>query len=445
MRFFWNVVGRVGRPLSQIRTTARIETPKVVFLLNNSSTANFEDKQNSKRFNELIRKRGNYAVASPFLDFLNVIRQKSNIPIAKLVSELAEKPNLHDIVGDLASSPWRGLTLGKYLIELDNQLFDLLHEAYLDVDITLDWLQQSVKELVDLFVKASVIKATDFSYISEVVQARLQFIAKNISKEKRQQDYLLGLPYGDGKKIKQNAENLLVWYQGSIGLFNNNREIGIVNLVNLMYFVTELSICKRNVRQNSNNSLEKSGQLSLDLKVDDQVTIAKKRLLGDWINGKSSEELSKQFNVFGKYQELERNLPWGISAIARYLHAVAKEKKIALPADLEYLPSMVKYGANSKVACHLIRLNIPRKYAITIAQLYASRSSWIGNNEFEENFYLDFESAVKSLQSLTDEEIDSIGIETSILTRIQKIIERHKPGNFDEEPEFPPFEMEDYK
>ena len=435
---FWNVVGRVGRPIAQIKANPKIEAPKVVFLLNQSSM------QNARMCEELMRERGKYKVQSPFLDFLNEIRKNSpSLDIPKLVSDLAEIPKLKDAIGEGASAKWGKITLEECLIELDKHLIALVDEV--DVDVTLEWMQQSVKELVDLFVQASVIKDNDFDYINEVVLARLKFIAKHIPKEKRRQDYLLGLPNDDCEKIKQNVENLLVWYQGSIGLFNNNHENGMANLVNIMKFVTDLTICKKYGKRKSNKIAEKarySGQLSFELKADDKITIAQRKLFENWINGKSGDELSKQFKVFGKYQELEKTLPWGISAIARYLSAVAKEKQIALPPDLEYLPSMVKYGANSKIACHLIRLNISRKYAIPIADSYISKLLWDENNESGEVFYRDFLNAINSLQVLTDEEIKSLGIDEVNRTRIQKILERHKVAAGENEPEFPPLEIE---
>jgi hypothetical protein len=435
---FWNVVGRVGRPIAQLKANPKIEAPKVVFLLNQSSM------QNARMCDDLMREREKYKVQSPFLDFLNEIRKNSpSLDIPKLVSELAEIPKLKDAIGEGASAKWGKMTLEECLIALDKHLIALVDEV--DVDITLEWMQQSVKELVDLFVQASVIKDNDFDYISEVVLARLKFIAKHIPKEKRRQDYLLGLPYDDCEKIKQNVENLLMWYQGSIGLFNNNHGDGLANLVNIMKFVTDLTICKKYGRRKSNKNAEKarhSGQLSFELKADDKVTIAQRKLFENWINGKSGDELSKQFKVFGKYQELEKTLPWGISTIARFLSTVAKEKQITLPPDLEYLPSMVKYGANSKIACHLIRLNLTRKYAIPIADLYISKLSWDENNESGEVFYRDFSNAVNSLQVLTDEEIKSLGIDEVNRKRIQKILDWHKVADHENEPEFPPLEIE---
>ena len=446
---FWNVVGRVGRPISQLRKSAfRLEPPKVIFLLNISGSASPEDRGHIARSNQLIDNQGKYRVTSPFLGFLNEIRRLNpTLPIADLVGALAEKPSLHDIIGELASYPWRESTLDKYLIRLDSQLIDLLHGAYPDVDITLDWLQQSSKELIDLFTKASIIKPEDLDYIGDAVSARLQFIARTVPKEKRRQEYMLGLPYADCEKIKQNVENLLIWYRGCISLFNNDTDLGILSLVNLIDFVSSLSICS------TRPSLEIAKQdLLPDFDPKPRET-AHRRFFTDWLNGVDYEALQKTLKLFSpkkdfyQYREftVERELPWGISVIARYLTEIVKDKGFTLPADLEYLPSMIKYGVNSKIACHLRRLNIPRKYAIPIAQLYIRKFSWNKNFEAEESFYYDFENAIQSIQSLTQAEMNSIEIDESTITKIQKIVDRYKPENFVYEPEFPPFEMENYQ
>jgi len=438
---FWNVVGRVGRPASKLRTNARLEAPKVVFLQNNSRTKKYHDKQNIEIFNQLISRRRTYAVTNSFLDFLIEIRKKTNIPVAQLASQLAEKPSLQDAIGNIALTPWRGVTFERYLIELDNQLYDLLHEVYLDAEITSDWLQQSVKDLVAVFVKASVIKPSDIDYVSEVIQARLRFIAKNVSKERRRQDYMLGLPYEDCQTIKRNVDELLGWYLGSAGLFSNNYEHGLENLVNLMRFTSELTICKKERRrQKEKSQTHKSMQLSFELKADDKSTIAQKESLKSWINGTSNDDLAILFKSFGKYQEIEKTLPWGISAIGRYLSAVAEERKISFPSDLDYLASMVKYGASSKIACHLIRFSIPRKYAVSIAGLYIDKLLQQRNDEPDDIFYYDFYNAINSLRALSDEDIKRIGIDEITKKAIYRIRDRYKDVSPEIEPEFAPIE-----
>lgn len=445
---FWNVVGRVGRPIMQKRRTmSNLHSPQVLFLLNRLPSATFDDVQDYKISVELQKNEGRYRVASPFLGFLTTIKERTNLPVAELVNELAEKQNLQDIIGPSASFKWGDMTLEQYLIMLDGQLSDLLHEAFSDIDPTLDWLQQSAKNLVELFVKASDLKADDLDYIKEAVIARLKFIAKNIPKEKRRQDYLLGLPFNDCEQIKNHKEELLSWYQGSTGIFSNNPEHGIVNFVNLMNFVADLSICR--AKRKLIKKVNKTNQLSLSLNVDDKQTIARNKVFKDWLSGSSDSEITKNLKVFyskefNKYKEsvLEK-IPWGVSAISRYLNAIAKEKGLALSPDLEYLPSFAKYGVNSKVACQLVRLRISRNDAIKISNAYREKMKKIDVDEEVQNFEGDFFESIESLNILTNEEIRDLGIKEEMIERIMEIRERYKKETTNLEPEFPPFEYDE--
>jgi hypothetical protein len=445
---FWNVVGRVGRPISQKKkTNASIDAPKVLFLLNKSKSATFEDKQDIRISAEIQKQRGQYQIASPFLNFLTVIREKisPSLTMAKLVNDLAEKQNLHDIIGETASFKLGEISLEQYLIMLDSHLFDLLHEAFSDVEITLDWLQQSIKGLVDLFVKASDIKAEDMKYIQEVVIARLKFIAKNIPKEKRRQDYLLGLPFDDCEKIKSHKDELLSWYQGSTGIFSNTPEIGMANLVSLMSFVADLSICKRG--RQSIEKAKKTNQLSLSLNDLDKKTIARNKVFRGWLSGSSDSEIEKSLKAFdakgfSQYRESVINkIPWGISAMGRYLNAITKEKGLALSPDLEYLPSLVKYGVDSKIACQLTRLRISRTDAVKISNVYKEKMQKIEVDEEEaQNFESDFFESIKSLNMLTDEELSDLNVGEEMIMRISEIRERYKKETVNLEPDFPPFD-----
>lgn len=443
---FWNVVGRVGRPVSQKRkTTSNLNSPRVLFLLNRALSATFDDKQDCRVSIELKNNSGKYRVASPFLGFLTTIKEKTTLPVEKLVNELAEKQNLQDIIGVSASFKWGEMTLEQYLIMLDGQLFDLLHEAFSDVDITLDWLQQSAKKLVDLFVKASDLKADDLVYIKEAVIARLKFIATNIPIEKRQQDYLLGLPFSDCEKIKSHKEELLSWYQGSTGMFSNDPEFGAENLVSLMSFVADLSICLK--KRRSVKKVKTSNQLSMSLNDLDKRTVARNKVFQGWLRGSSDSEIEKSLKAFdakgfSQYREsVIDKIPWGISAIGRYLNAIVKEKGLALSADLEYLPSLVKYGVNSKTACQLTRLRISRTYAVKISNAYKEKMQKIEVDEEEaQSFESDFYESIKSLNMLADEELRDLSINDETIQRILEIRERYKKETAVIEHEFPPFE-----
>lgn len=418
---FWNVVGRIGRPISQIKNSTELKAPEVIFVIDQS------DWQSRKASEDLIRNRGQYLILSPFLGFLNEVKLKAqSLNIPDLVSELAEKPKLKDVIGEAsASSKWSGnekMTLEQCLTELDKQLIAIMNEN--DTDTISELTQQAVKEVVDLFVKASVIKKDDFDFISEIVLARLKFIVKHISPSQRRQEYLLGLPYEDCETIKQNTEDLLVWYRGCIGMFNNNLQSGVDNLVRLMNFVTILSICRKRGKR-----AVKKLQQPLLIEVDDNFALEQKRAFADWLNGIGLDESLAIYGALKKYRELERSLPWGISAIGRYLNDTASEKSEIVLPDLAYLTSFVKYGVNSKIACHLIRRNIPRKFAIAIAGLYSAKLSMMESDEIEFDFSYDSLEAIKSLQSLNDEEIEKLEIDQSTKEIIQRICEQYKtPG-----------------
>ena len=443
---FWNVVGRVGRPIAQKRKTiSNLNSPQVLFLLNRLPSATFDDKEDYKISVELQNNGGKYRVASPFLNFLKVIKENSSLPIEKIVSELAERQKLQDIIGASAYFELGEMSLEQYLITLDSHLFDLLHEAFPNVNITLDWLQQSTKKLVDLFVKASDIKADDLDYIKEAITARLKFIATNIPLEKRRQDYLLGLPFNDCEKIKNHIDELLSWYQGSTGIFSNNLEFGMDNLVKLMNFVADLSICRK--KRQSVEKLKTSNQMSMSLNDPDKKTIAQNKVFQGWLNGISDSEIEKNLKAFGvksfsQYREtVIDKIPWGISAVGRYLNAIAKEKGLALASDLEYLPSLVKYGVDSKIACQLTRLRIPRKDAVKISNMYKEKiQKFEVNNEEADSFESDFFEAIKSLNLLTDEELRDLSVGEEIIKRILEIREKYKKETVNLEPEFPPFD-----
>ena len=105
---FWNVVGRVGRPIKNKMTWSNLEPPTVLFFLNKSPKSNGEDQKDSRLSIEIIDKRAQYQVASPFLQFLEQIRDRwndtSNRSIPDLVSSLAEKENLKDALGEAVYS-----------------------------------------------------------------------------------------------------------------------------------------------------------------------------------------------------------------------------------------------------------------------------------------------------------------------------------------------------
>jgi len=179
----------------------------------------------------------------------------------------------------------------------------------------------------------------------------------------------------------------------------------------------------------------------------DKKTVAQNKVFQGWLSGMSDSEIEmslKMFDTkgFSRYRDsvIDR-IPWGISAIGRYLNAIAKEKGLALSTDLEYLPSLVKYGVDSKIACQLTRLRILRTEAVKISNVYKEKMQKIEVDEEEaQGFESDFFESIKSLNMLTDEELRNLGVGEEMIKRIVDIRERYKKETSNLEPEFPPFD-----
>lgn len=445
---FWNVVGRVGRPISQKKKTAsKLDAPSLLFLLNEAPQATNDDRNDYRVSIELQKNGREYQVASSFLKFLSVVKERTALSPESLVIELAEKKNLQDIIGLSSSYKFGEMTLEQYLIMLDAQLFDLLNESFPNIEITADWLQQSAKGLVDLFVKASDIKPEDLEFIRNAVIARLVFISRNTSATKRQQDYLLGLPNSDCEKIKSHKEELSAFYQGCLMLFSGDQNTGMENLVNLMDFISSLSICERKKRRSPKADTVNQALVAKRI---EKKRIAKHALFHNWLNGVPDSELEKNLKFIStielsKYKEatLDR-MPWGISAIGRYISAILKEDGLSLSRDLEYLPSFIKYGVNSKIACHLVRLGVLRTDAVKISEAYKEK---IKKVEIEDEdiyiFETDFYETINSLNTFTDDEFKKLGISDETTVRVSEIQTKYKRETIGIEPEFPPFDAFD--
>jgi hypothetical protein len=205
-----------------------------------------------------------------------------------------------------------------------------------------------------------------------------------------------------------------------------------------MRFATKLSICRKRKQRAAKKPIQ-----PLLMRVDDTSVLEQKRVYGDWLNGIGLDESLATYGGSEGYRDLERNLPWGISAIVRYLNEMEKEKSEAVSPDLTYLTSFVKYGVRSKTACHLIRRTIPRKFAVAIANLYHDKLVRMESDKMEDSFLGDSLEAIKSLQSLTEEEIEKLEIDQPTKEMIQRICEQHKTSDNEQvEPEVPPPETE---
>ena len=453
---FWNVVGRVGRPVNSKTTFGSLESPKVLFFLNKSPKSNGEDQRDSRLSIDLIDKRAEYQVASPFLYFLKQIRDKWNENSSHLFSDLvislSEKENLKDVLSEsvyIKLTPINEISVDDFLKSLDEHICALLAENNIDDAKASEWLQQSASDLVDLFVKATNIEPQDLDDIKSAVLARIRFNIKNSSSIRRNQDYLLGLPTKDCEEIKKNEELLLSCYQNCAGMFTKDFESGLNAFINILAFVSTLSFCNKwQIKRRAKND----GQFSFDFKIPDKKTVAQTKLFKEWISGKEIRDLEtlvKQFlpkvEIEG-YREamFENNLSWGVSAICRYLNVTAGQRDIPLTKDLDYLPTFVKYGANSKVACQLIRSGIPRTDAISISNTYKEKLQKAEvNDEETQKFEDDFTEMLNALNILNGKELKNLKISKETMRRIKEIRERYKKIDTNTEPEFPPFEFDE--
>jgi hypothetical protein len=415
---FWNVVGRVGRPIAtRGDQTAGLNPPRVIFLLNRSATATAEDRQDIRISTALTSREKQYRVATPFLAFLNQLRkeweQSTGQPIAELVRSLAEQPDLQWMVNH---SQWRELS--SLLRLLDEHLTALIEESGLYTEEAADWLQNSSRELVNLLVQATTIKPEDLEFIKEAVLARAAFIVKNIPKSQRRQDYLLGLPFEDCEEIRAKQDVLLRWYQGCEGIFACNFDSGIDMLVQLLNFVSSLSICKKW----RSKRVERLPLLDVP-----EISVSQRcALFKSWISGEDAQVVTSELKKvhpdteFDEYREemFERSLAWGISAICRFLNDLGQESGLKLTKDLDYLPALVKYGVPRKLACHLVRLGIPRKDAVQIADLHTIRSisADISGPSFVPSM---FAQAQQAIISLTDNDITSLSLSETTIQRVK--------------------------
>jgi len=119
----------------------------------------------------------------------------------------------------------------------------------------------------------------------------------------------------------------------------------------------------------------------------------------------------------------ETSLAWGVSAISRFLNDLAQEQGLSLTKDLEYLPSLVKYGVPGKLACYLVRLNIPREDATKIAESYIGRTTTADPWELISvpTMPLQAEDAIKSL---TENDIALLDLSETGVQRLHEIKER---------------------
>jgi len=377
---FWNAIGRVGRPVSAYQGESSLGSPQVVFIVNQSDEASKEDKLDLEICLSLLQSENQYRIASPFLEFLKELRvywinknksHNTSLTNAELVNQLAEMPDLN--LEWVNKTERKGLSHA--LRMLDDHLVALLEDPRAANRLD-EWLQTDITDVINLLVGASTIGAGDLKFIEQFVLARATFIARKIPVKQRHQDYLLGLPQEDCDVIRSNENILLQWFVGCQDIFSRQMDTGVENLVLLMDFVAGLSIISKQWRKPQISTLPMFGDTLLD-----ENTVNRRLLFHSWIFGEPIDAIRNIWRKikprvdFNDYREeiLEKNLVWGVSAICRYLSNKSLDDGLTLTKDLDYLPTLVKYGVSGKLACFLVKLKIPRDTAVKIADLYVSR------------------------------------------------------------------------
>jgi hypothetical protein len=374
---FWNVVGRVGRPRTDLgASTNAIEQPLVIFLTDQSKEK--EASQERKTAKRVQQSAGRYRIASPFICFLielgQLWREETNESIASLLISLSEIPDLGWI-----KNPRTRSRLSESLHLLDEHLVALAEESAISRGAE-DWLQARVADVVDLLLQATPISSNEFGYIRDAIRARTSYIAQHVSAHARRQTYLLGLPLDDCDAIAAKQDELLTLYQGCERIFSRHFEEGLEYLCQILRIISGLSICPKKWHL---DKLSSGPLFGWNIE----------SVWQGWIMGRREEEFAHMLipretkrktksNTereakpgFDDYREemLESRLVWGLSAIYTSLKELAQNRGAAMALDLEYLPSLVKYGVPSKLACHLVRIGIPRAPAAQIAEHYSTR------------------------------------------------------------------------
>ena len=314
---FWNVVGRVGRPVeANAPSDQKLIPPRVVFLINGSN-ASREDRADNDLSKRLEGTQARYRIATPFLEFLIEVRKQwklnSGKDVADLFITLAEMPDL----GWMPESETRS-SVTELLYELDKHLNALMEEGNVGDEKVDEWLQVDLARVIDLLTGATSINPEDLEFIKLAVRARASFVAKNISSKQRKQDYLLGLPFKDCEIIRAKEESLLDWYQGCVEIFAQGRfDLGVASLAEILSFIiSNLSICE-NAKNKRGMSLKPSDTGPL-LQLETQGL--RNSFFKRWILGEDVQTVTEVFQRlnnkadFEDYREtmLERELPWGV-------------------------------------------------------------------------------------------------------------------------------------
>lgn len=121
---------------------------------------------------------------------------------------------------------------------------------------------------------------------------------------------------------------------------------------------------------------------------------------------------------------LEKGLPWGMSAIGRFLSNLAQERQIVLPDNLQYLPSLIKYGVPSQMACYLVQLRFSRSSAKLISEFYTQKLR--ENDIFDapmgpEDFSWTIDVIAEILRNLTEDDTAKLTLGDADMQRLAEI------------------------
>ena len=103
---------------------------------------------------------------------------------------------------------------------------------------------------------------------------------------------------------------------------------------------------------------------------------------------------------------------------------MAQEKGVRLTEDLAFLPSLVKYGVSSKVACFLARWWIPREPATRIANHFSQKFSQDEDLLDDSSIIAAAEQAKRAICSLTENDIASLQLSETEIRQVGKIRSR---------------------
>lgn len=360
---FWNVVGRVGRPIRSSRL--EVKAPEVMVLVD---TRKKRDKQ---AFRALVRDRDSYRAYSSWLLLLQEAARSLRI--------FSEKLSLTDAVqrfanGEASFIQRRNNKTGEESLQeqirnllsvLDGHLAALWQESA-DLGVTLDILEEDTKAVIEILAGATELDGEALQFLFELVKQRAVFI-KGQDPARMRRAYLLGLTPAECDQVFQHQDTLLEHLRGCEAIVvgcENTLEDGIEHLLELIEFAYTL----KSVRGKAVKAI-----------CYDQLGKRKRKvfegMVRDWLRGRESwcpqETLERAFGkrTCNKYaldsssveEWFVERLPWALSALVRYLFDLAEEQGRPVSRRLAYLPAVLKYGVPNPeaVALRLLRLSRP--------------------------------------------------------------------------------------